>query len=374
MDFNMIKLAAVGDTATPPDQPSSNFVGTLAQLQSADICIAQSERLYTLSDNFQTQGCAPHVRQNPEMAKEYLRVPFDVVSIGSNHIMEFGPEGASDTINTFADLGIPTVGAGHNIEDARKPVIIEKDGIRFGFLGYVSVLLPQYWATADRAGATPMRIKTFYEPWEYQPGSPPRVLTVPHAEDLANMQDDIHKLKTQVDHVIVSQHWGIHFISKPLPDYMPVVAHACVDAGASVVLGTHPHVIQATEWYKDSAIFYSLGNFAFYRNTGSTNHLCPMAEYSFSDAYDVDIDPDIKLIARRHGHRGTIAEIDFEKDRITKITCTPTVFDGTTATSCDVNSEDYLYAIKYHNWVNDKSNYLPILGRGDPNKFVLYKE
>ncbi len=88
-----------------------------------------------------------------------------------------------------------------------------------------------------------MRIWTIYEQVDYQPGTPPRIVTMPYKEDLAAMIEDIKNLKTLVDVVIVSIHWGLHIIPRVIPMYCPDIGHAAIDAGADLILGnTSPHI------------------------------------------------------------------------------------------------------------------------------------
>ena len=108
-----------------------------------------------------------------------------------------------------------------------------------------------------------MRAHTVYEAIEHdQPGTPVRIHTYPHREDLAAMCADIRAAKQQADVVAVSHHWGIHFVPYVLADYQPDVARAAIDAGADIVLGHHAHILKAVEIYKGKPIFYSLCNFA----------------------------------------------------------------------------------------------------------------
>ena len=104
-----------------------------------------------------------------------------------------------------------------------------------------------------------MRGLTVYEPIEHdQPGTPCRIHTFPHREDLQNLLTDIRKLRSQVDVLVLSIHWGIHFVPAVLAD----VAHAAIDAGADIILGHHTHILKPIEVYKGKVIFYSLANFA----------------------------------------------------------------------------------------------------------------
>jgi poly-gamma-glutamate synthesis protein (capsule biosynthesis protein) len=120
-----------------------------------------------------------------------------------------------------------------------------------------------YWAEEGRPGCTPLRAFTVYEQIEHdQPGTPCRVHTFTHRADLAAMVDDIKKAKSQADLVIVSTHWGVHFIPAVVADYAKEIAHTAIDAGADLIVGHHPHILKGIEVYKGKVIFHSLGNFA----------------------------------------------------------------------------------------------------------------
>jgi hypothetical protein len=76
------------------------------------------------------------------------------------------------------------------------------------------------------------------------------------------MVSDIKKAKEQADLIVVSIHWGIHFVPAVIADYQREVARAAIDAGADLILGHHAHILKGVEVYKGKVIFYSLGNFA----------------------------------------------------------------------------------------------------------------
>jgi len=371
---NSLVLAAIGDVATPPEPPAKNFDFVLGELRDSDIRIAQVERVYSKRGNFQEQGLAPHVRQDPRMARAFKKVPFDVVSVGSNHIGDWGPEGAEDSVAAFQKLGIKTVGAGRDIRAARKPAFIRRNGVTVAFLGYVSVVLPQYWATESRAGAAPMRAHTYYEPYEYQPGAPPRVISVPHEADLEALCGDVAKAKKKADAVVVSLHWGVHYIAKPVADYQPIVAHAAIDAGASLILGTHPHVLQAAEVYKGAFIFYSLGNFSFFRRPGSPNFMCPMGEFEFKDLYDQDVDPGQYFYYRRHGLEGWMAHIDIDKRGVKGVTLIPAYMDDLgRARRLVAGQPEFEQARRFVEWVSDSIPGGVRKVAVDGDRFVLYR-
>lgn len=108
-----------------------------------------------------------------------------------------------------------------------------------------------------------MRASTYYEQVDWQPGTPPKIISVPNRNDLSEMVADIKQAKSAADVVVVSMHWGIYFVPAMIADYQRVVAHEAIDAGADLILGHHPHILKGIEVYKGRVIFYSLGNFAF---------------------------------------------------------------------------------------------------------------
>ena len=110
------------------------------------------------------------------------------------------------------------ISAGKNIAAAREPAIVECNGVKVAFLAYCSVLRDGYQAESNKPGAAPMRAHSFYVSEDYQPGTPPRVVTVPYEEDLEALQEDIRKAKRQADVVVMSIHWGLHHMPKTICD------------------------------------------------------------------------------------------------------------------------------------------------------------
>ena len=169
--------------------------------------------------------------------------------------MDWGKDGFFDTIDNLRAAGLAVVGVGAEITAARAPVIVEAKGVRTAFLAYSSILPMNYWAEADRPGCAPMRAHTVYEQIEHdQPGTPARVHTYAHRQDLAALTADIAKARALADVVVVSLHWGIHFVPAVLADYQHEVAHAAIDAGADLILGHHAHIMKGVEVYKGKTI------------------------------------------------------------------------------------------------------------------------
>jgi hypothetical protein len=259
----MYAVGDVGPTKGFRPDPATHFDHVRDGLKKADISFCQLERLFSTrgTHNPLVNGGADVV-QDPESAKIIPDAGFDVVSLASNHAGDWTRDVLTDTKAVFRELGVETAGAGFNIEEAREPAILNRNGVRVAVLAYCSVNRDQAWATENRPGVSPIRVRTSYEA-DYQPGSPVTVITFPYADDLAAMVEDIRKAREEADVVVMSIHWGIHFLEKVIATYQPLIGHAAIDAGADVVLGHHAHVVKAVEVYKGKPIYYSLGNFAF---------------------------------------------------------------------------------------------------------------
>jgi len=255
-------ILAVGDVAPDRPDPDECFNLIRGGIGKADLAFCQLETC--LTDSGVRLPQARHaVRGRPAIAAALKRAHFDVVSFASNHCLDWGPDALLETIGHLDAQGIAVVGAGANIHAARRPVIREIGGNRVAFLAYCSILPMAYWAEHGRPGCAPMRAWTQYEQIEPdQPGTPCRVHTYAHHEDLAQMRDDVRGARAAADVVVVSMHWGIHFVPAVIADYQREVAYAAIDAGADLILGHHAHILKGFEVYRGRAIFYSLGNFA----------------------------------------------------------------------------------------------------------------
>ena len=260
--MNIATLIAVGDVAPDREDPRECFAASRDLLKSADFAFCQLET--SLADKGVRLPQARHaVLTRPNVAPAMREAGFTAVSFAGNHCLDWGNEAFFETIGNLKSSRMDVIGVGANIAEARKPVIQEANGVRIAFLAYSTILPQAYWAEANRPGCAPMRAHTVYEAVEHdQPGTPPRIHTFPHREDQEAMCEDIRKAKTQADVVVVSHHWGIHFVPYVLADYQPIVAYAAIDAGADMILGHHAHILKGIEIYRGKPIFYSLCNFA----------------------------------------------------------------------------------------------------------------
>ena len=262
-----------GGDIGPVYEPTEQFAELIAPvLQQADLRLGQCERIYSergWEPQFNLGPRGQHTRLPAHMAGVFKAADIDIVSLASNHAMDWGPEPVMDTIELFRSMGKHVIGAGMNAEAARKPAIVERNGVRIAFLAYCSVLRDGQAAGEGKAGVAPVRAHTYYAPEEFQPGTPPRIITVPYEEDVRLMQEDIAKARQQADAVVLNIHWGLRHVPKTICTYQPPIAHAAIDAGADLILGHHAHSIKAVEVYKGKVCFYSIGNFM---TTGGPAH------------------------------------------------------------------------------------------------------
>ncbi len=256
-------VLAAGDIAPDRPDPDTCFDATRGLLRGADLAFAQLETSFARTGVRLPQ--ARHaVLTPPSAASAVGRAGFDVVSCAGNHCLDWGPDALAETISNLETSGVSVVGAGANISAARKPVIrLLKDGTRVAVLAYSSILPQDYWATESRSGCAPMRAHTVYEQIEHdQPGTPARIHTFAHREDLADLEADISKARLKADVVLVSMHWGIHFVRATIADYQREVARAAIRAGADAILGHHAHILKGMEFIDGKPVYHSLCNFA----------------------------------------------------------------------------------------------------------------
>ncbi len=219
------------------------FSGSKDVLAAADIAFLNLETSVSEKGS-RLAGKGIWFRTRPDRLGLLKDAGIDVVSVANNHIMDYGKTALLDTLAHLDGQGISYVGAGADLKTARMGKVIEVNGLKVGFLAY-SDFHDIFWSTTDR--------KTFGA-GESKPGIAPALADY--------MAEDIARLKRTADFVIVSVHWGVEYAA--MPDAAQVArAHAAIDAGADVVLGQHPHVLQPFEAYKEGLIFYSLGNFVF---------------------------------------------------------------------------------------------------------------
>ncbi len=229
------------------DWPLQSLTSTLT---SADITAANLEGP-ALTDAPQTQPDSLVLRAYPPALKGLQNAGIDIVSLANNHIPDMGIAGVKETTGTLDGLGIAHAGAGISEMDAAQPVIVERRGMKVGFLSYT------YGVNYDSKGVY------------YNVATPERVSA------------DVKALIPQADAVVVFCHCGVEY--HPLPNQMQQdVAHAAIDAGASLFIGHHPHVPEPFEQYKNGLIVYSLGNLVFDQQPGQNRDHSALAQVTLT--------------------------------------------------------------------------------------------
>jgi len=184
-------------------------------------------------------GSIHSFRADPKAIEGLVYAGFDVLSVANNHTLDYGRAGMEDSLRRLQEANIIPVGAGLNAHEAFSVKIKEVRGTKIGFLAFTN-LGPEVWGAGNDS---------------------PGIAWV-GAKDKEQITQHIKNAKEAVDLLVVSFHWGEEYASRP-NTFQISFGQALVDAGADIVIGHHPHVIQPVERYRGGWIAYSLGNFVF---------------------------------------------------------------------------------------------------------------
>jgi poly-gamma-glutamate synthesis protein (capsule biosynthesis protein) len=228
------RIRAIGDFRSP-------FLRVGDMLRSADLTLGSVDA--ALSDKGQPFACEPTFSLlAPAASIEGLSFAgFDLVTTAGNHAKDCGrsPCGNESLLDMQSNLqraGITHVGSGRNLVEARSPAVLEAKGIRFAFLGYDDIASQYYGATQDSPGTAPLSHEA--------------------------VSQDVQRAQAMADVVIVMPHWGNEYTPNPT-ERQRSIARTAAQAGATLVIGNHPHVVQATEFAAGTFVAYALGNFVF---------------------------------------------------------------------------------------------------------------
>ncbi len=179
----------------------------------------------------------PYVfRADPRSLAGLSGAGFKIVSLANNHALDWGGAALADTMKRLDDAGIAHAGAGKDLAAARKATTLPVNGTRVAFLAYCDLFPASYYQHPDKATIAP---------------ADPQTLPM-----------DIADARSRADLVVVSFHWGNEYRFRA-SERQRMLAHLAIDAGADLVLGHHPHVLEEIERYRGRVIAYSLGNFVF---------------------------------------------------------------------------------------------------------------
>lgn len=241
-DSGVVELVAVGDVMlargvnekikrTEPNYPFEKAQDIISQ---ADIAFCNLE--FSISPRATRKPESNIFGVKPEEARGLGYAGFDIVSLANNHTLDFGKRGLLNTMDFLSQEGIKFAGAGKNPSDSRLPVVFEVNGVKVAFLAYCLYPMDQV---------------------VFRDHDPAIALY-----DSSRAKELIGKLRDEVDAIVVSVHWGIEYRKSPT-SFQVRIAHQLIDAGAKLILGHHPHVVQKIEEYHGGVIAYSLGNFVF---------------------------------------------------------------------------------------------------------------
>ncbi|MBI3298537.1 MAG: CapA family protein [Elusimicrobia bacterium] len=182
-------------------------------------------------------------RGRPAAAKVLKACGFDVLGLANNHVMDYGPDGLTDTLAALDKAGLGRLGAGKDAAEARKPLILERNGLKVGLLALTSTFPEENWARKDRPGVA--------------------------FSALERVSGWVRDAKALCDVLVVSFHGGTELAAEP-NEVQRAFARAAAAGGADAVIGHHPHVVQAAELIGRTLVIHSVGNFMFESPTAGT--------------------------------------------------------------------------------------------------------
>ncbi|UYP48019.1 hypothetical protein NEF87_004304 [Candidatus Lokiarchaeum ossiferum] len=215
------------------DQSIKLFSDVKELLDQSDFSLLNLES--PLTDKKQKlKKSGPNISASPTFSSTLNKIGFNAVGLANNHIMDMGENGLIDTMDSLKKNEISYCGAGRNIEEAQKLLILEKNGLKIGIIAIAEIEFNV--ASGKKAGAAPLNaITNFYQ---------------------------IEKAKSEVDIVIISLHGGNEFFPYPRPN-LRKICQFFIDLGVEAVICHHSHIAGAYEMHKSKPIIYSLGNFLF---------------------------------------------------------------------------------------------------------------
>ncbi|MCR5099659.1 MAG: DUF1294 domain-containing protein [Lachnospiraceae bacterium] len=214
-------------------------------MRDADVMWINNEFTYSEGGS-PLEGKAYTFRSRPENVKLLCDMGVDIVGLANNHVYDYGKEAFLDTLDTLDSAGIPYVGAGHDLDEAKAPVYVDVEGVR---IAYVAA------SRAEKYKMTPQATDT-------EPG-------ILRCYDNALFLESIKEAEENADFVVALPHWGTEY-SEVLEPAQTEGALLYTEAGADAVIGAHTHCLQETTEIDGKPVVYSLGNFWFNEKTLKT--------------------------------------------------------------------------------------------------------
>jgi len=235
----------VGEAAAAAGDPAAPLRPLQRRLAAADITVGNLES--TLSRAGAPRQGGDSFAAPPAVLPGLVASGFDVLSLANNHTGDFGQAALLQTVRRVARSPVEQVGAGRDLAAAWRPVVVRRHAVRFGFVAFNAIgETPR--ATASTPGVASVRM---------QPRTGPL-----NAADLRRASRTVRALRDRADVVVVLPHWGKQYTHVPVPAQRRV-GKVLVAAGADVVVGGHPHWVQAVQHVRRGLVVYSLGNYVF---------------------------------------------------------------------------------------------------------------
>lgn len=286
---NAIKITSVGDicpgdkaimglgVASKSKKEGTNFFfNKISQhTKGADIGICNLEGI--LTDSVRGKRSTELTFSGlPEFADSLIEAGFNVINVANNHSLEHGPELFKETVSHLKNAGIAVCGLRNRATDYwSDPVILRKKGQIIGILGYNWVGVDKFKGADDLIAQSRDSLVNYT--W-IRNRNPDERRKKRNGTWNSKLIRDIRKLRKEVDFLILSAHWGYEFVHMP-PYNLILEARSFIDAGADLIIGHHPHVIQGMEEFREKHIFYSLGNFIFDMNRKKSRLSCLLNYY-----------------------------------------------------------------------------------------------
>lgn len=214
----------------------------LAEMRAADVLLCNNEFAFSDRDS-PMPGKQFTFRAKTANVSMWQQLGADIVGLANNHCFDYGEDAFLDTLSTLQGANIPYVGAGKNLEEAMQPQFFLVGGMK---IGYVACTRAEKYILTPEAGETSPGVLRCYDP------------------ELAVQA--IQTASEQCDYLVVYVHWGTEG-STVLEQAQTDLATRFTEAGADLIVGAHPHILQGAGWRQDTPVLYSLGNFWFNMET-----------------------------------------------------------------------------------------------------------
>ncbi len=225
--------------------PAAALAPMTPVLRRGDLTVGNLES--TLSTNGEPTQGSDSFGATRELIRPLRRAGFDALSLANNHAGDFGDTALRETVAALRDSPVVPFGAGADVAAAARPAVLERAGVRFGFVGFNAI------GETPRAGSR--------TPGALSVRMPPRTGPLVRA-DLERVLRVVRRTARQADVVVVLPHWGTQYTHTPEP-IQRRVGKALVSAGADLVVGGHPHWVQGIDAVGGVPVLHSLGNFVF---------------------------------------------------------------------------------------------------------------